>query len=451
MIVKVSLAVITLLFVGCNQHRIDLPQDLNQTAQAVTPKEYADPFSNAKVQNSWLKTFEDKELESLVTEALKNNPNLKVASASVDQAKAQTKLAASAMNPSVNYAGQVSQTTAGTHLNVGGVGASWTPDIWGRLSAQVQAATASQRSVQANYAGAKQLLVADVTKAWFSLIEATQQEALSKAIVDAYTQTYESIKVQFEVGKVLRKDMVQAQADLDASKDAYIQAQNAKKSSARALELLLGRYPSGLYKADEDLATLPPFPHVGVPSSLLERRPDLISKEEELRAAFFAKKDAQLSRLPSFTLSLSSLTSSATSFLTALGAGVAGAIYDGGAISAQVTLANATQKKALLSYQSAILDAFNDVETTLGNEKYLTQREETLKDAVKNYKIALEDTQTQYEVGKVDITLLQIQQAKYASAQRTHLHVTSLLLQNRVNIYLALGGGFDQHSAIGDK
>jgi len=451
MLVKVAVLFIPLLFIGCNEKRISVPKDLESPAKVSTPKEYADPFSNAKVQNSWLKTFGDVELNTIVKEALTNNPNLKVASESVDQAKAQTKLASSAMNPSLNYAAKTSQTTEGTNFSVGGVGASWEPDIWGRLSAQVESATASQKAVEADYAGAKQLLVANVTKAWFVLIESTKQELLSKSIVQAYSKTYESVKVEYEVGEVLRKDLVQSQAELDSAKDAYIQAQNAKKSSARALEILLGRYPSGTYTTDSSLVTLSAFPSVGVPSSLLTRRPDLVAKEENLRAAFFASKDANLSRLPTFTLSLNSLTSSATSFLTALAAGVSGPIYEGGAISAQIELADATQKKALLSYQAAILDAFNDVETNLANENYLLQRDSSLQEAVKNYKVALQDTQTEYEVGKVDISLLEIQQAKYASARRTHLHVKSLLLQNRVNIYLSLGGGFDDKNAIGDK
>jgi len=449
MLIKIAVLCIPLLFVGCNQKRVEVPKNLETTAKVHIPKEYTDSFSSEKVQNSWLKTFGDSELESLVKEALKNNPNLKVASQSVDQAKAQTKLAASSMNPSLNYAGQVSQTTSGTNLAVVGVGASWEPDIWGRLSAQVQAATASQKAVEANYAGAKQLLVSDVTKAWFVLIESTKQEILSKNIVQSYTKTYESVKIKYEVGAVLRKDLVQSQAELDSAKDAYIQAQNAKKSSARALEILLGRYPAGTFTTTSTLVTLSPFPSIGIPSSLLTRRPDLVSKEEALRAAFFTSKDAKLARLPSFTLSLNSLTSSANSFLTALAAGVSGPIYEGGAISAQIDLANATQKKALLSYQSSILDAFNDVETNLGNENYLVEREKVLKEAVNNYKMALRDTQIQYDIGKVDITLLQVQQAKYASAQRTHLHIKSLLLQNRVNIYLSLGGGFDDTNAIG--
>jgi len=451
MIIKIALITLVFLFMGCSKHRIDAPKDLDKSAQELAVNKYADTFSNGKVQNSWLKTFDDNELNRIVKESLKNNPNLKVAAASVEQAKAQTKLAASAMNPSVNYAGRVSQTTTGSDLAIGGVGASWEPDVWGRLSAQVQSASASEKSIQADYAGAKQTLVSDVAKAWFVLIEAQKQERLSKSIMESYRTTFENVKVQFDVGQVLRKDLVQSQAELDSAKDAYIQAQNAHKSSARALEILLGRYPSGTYKTASGLAKLPSFPQVGIPSSLLTRRPDLVAKQEELRAAFFAKKDAELSRLPSFTLSLNSLTSSATGFLTALGAGVVGPIYDGGAISAEVSLANATQKKALMAYQSSILDAFDDVETSLGNEKYLLERKSTLKEAVYNYKIALQDTQVQYNIGKVDITILQVQQAEYASAQRTYLHVRSLLLQNRVNIYLALGGGFDENRAIGEK
>ena len=441
-----------LVFVGCS-HQVQTPTELSQPAktQVINTKEfYSDRNITGEVQNNWLKTFNDSTLEKLVKEALEKNPNLRIASYNVQQAVAQTALASAALKPTVGYNAGVSNTNVGGTSSAGGIGASWQPDVWGRVSAQVQSSRSSQRSVEADYAFAKQSLVADVSKAWFLLIETHKQFDLSQEILKEYTGTLEIVSVKYEVGQVLRKDVAQSRADVNAAKDSLIQAENSVKNSSRALELLLGRYPSAKLVADVNLPTLSPFPSAGIPSDLLSRRPDLIAKEEQIRSAFFATKDAELARLPTFSLSVGGGLSNVNSFIGLLSAGVTGPIYTGGAIEAEIKIANIEQKKALTAYESTILSAFKDVETYLANEKVLQARGLVLALAVEDYELALKDTQTQYELGEVELTLVQVQQRQLDGARSTNLHIESLLLQNRVNMYLSLGGGFDDEDAASD-
>jgi len=447
---NIALLLVLLLAQGCSSHRIEAPDSLGEEVKTKvenTEEFYAEQGITGKVENNWLKTFNDAELDKLVNEALEYNPNLRAAYFVVEQAAAQTKLAGAALQPTVGYNGGVSNTSAGNSSSSGGIGASWELDVWGRVSAQVQSARSSQRAIEADYAFAKQSLVAEVSKAWFLLIEASQQEQLSKQIVKEFAATSELVSVKFELGEVLRKDVSQARADLNSAKDSHIQAQNAVKNSSRALELLLGRYPSATLAGQRNLPQLSPFPQAGVPAELLQRRPDLIAKEEQLRSAFFAVKDAELSRLPAFTLSVGGGLSNGSNFLSALAAGVTGPIYTGGAIEADIENATAAQKEAMASYEATIISVFKDVETSLTNERVLEERSEVLALAVEDYLIALKDTQTQYELGEIELTLVQIQQTKLDASRSTDLHVKSLLLQNRVNMYLGLGGGFDSDDA----
>ena len=444
-----SIILSVLLFQACAS-RIDTSTLVSEPEQIQTLKTkhfYSDRNISGNVENNWLKTFNDNTLDALAHEALEKNPNLRVAAFSVEEAVAQTSLAAAALKPTVGYNAGVSNTTTGASSAAGGVGASWQPDVWGRVSAQVQSTLSSQRAIEADYAFAKQSLVADVSKAWFSLIESTKQEKLSAQIVKDYESTLDIVTTKFEVGQVLRKDVAQANADLNAAKDSHIQAKNAVQNSSRALELLLGRYPSAEMSAGVDLPKLSAFPATGIPTDLLQRRPDLISKEEQLRSAFFATKDAELSRLPTFTLSVGGGLNNASNFIGLLAAGISGPIYTGGAIEAEIKGANASQKKAIASYEATILSAFKDVETSLANEKVLQERSVVLSLAVQDYKTALADTKVQYELGQIDLTLVQVQQRKLNASRSTDLHVKSLLLQNRVNMYLALGGGFDDEAA----
>ncbi|MBL0720949.1 MAG: TolC family protein [Sulfurovum sp.] len=448
-----SLPLVLLLLQACagTINTSDLVSEAIVIEEVKTKSFYSDRSISGNIQNNWLYSFHDKRLNKLAKEALLNNLNLRVSALSIEEAVAQTKLASAALKPSIGYNAGLSNASIGGNSANAGFGASWQPDVWGRVSARVSSIKSTQKAIEADYAFAKQSLVADVSKAWFLLIESSKQEQLAYQILKEYKATLKIVSVKFEVGQVLRKDLSQANADLNAAKDSHVQAKNSLVKSSRALEILLGRYPKAEVTSKAQLPKLPKFPTTGVPANLLERRPDLIAKEERIRSAFFATQEAELARLPSFTLSIGGGLNNVNNLIGMLGAGLSGPIYTGGAIEAQIEGATATQKKVLASYQAVVLDAFRDVESTLHNEKVLKERLKILSLAVKDYQIAFNDTKVQYKLGQIELTLVQIQQRKLDASRSTKLHIESLLLQNRVNMYLSLGGGFNNENALRKK
>lgn len=456
--VIVNFAVLMLLLSGCAD-RVQVPADLasGEAVERADKSSFVAGGDASGVANSWLSSFDDPELDRLVEEALVYNPDLQTMVYRAQQSEAQTRVARAALKPTVGYNAQAAQTFSsadyldGRDRQGGGLGIGWEADLWGRIAAGSQAAVASQRAVEADYAYAKQSLVANVAKSWFQYNEARLQRKLAGEIVNAYEEVLRYVDVQFSVGKVSDKDLNQARVEVDRAHDSLIQAENAYVIASRSLEVLLGRYPGAEFDLVEDLAQLPPFPATGAPLQLLERRPDLIAAEEQIRAAFFLEQEARLALLPSLSFSFAPRTSNLANFIGQLTAGISGPLYTGGALEAEIDSASAEQKIRLTQYQSAVLAALNEVETYISNEKFLKRRTSVLGQAVEHSVVAVEETRSQYEVGQVDLSVLLLQQAKLDASKSTLLNVESQTLQNRVNLYLALGGGFDNSDSMDIK
>ncbi len=215
--------------------------------------------------------------------------------------------------------------------------------------------------------------------------------------------------------------------------------------------MLLGRYPSAAIETAADLPVLPPPIPAGLPSQLLERRPDIVAAERRVAAAFHNVSEAKAARLP--TISLSAAGSSISSELFVLqdrdnpvwsaGAALLAPIYQGGALVAKVDIRTAEQKQALAEYARAGLRAFSDVENAMSSESTLRSRERLLTQAVVDNERALELAEVRYRVGASDLRAVSQQQLALLSARTTLLRVRSEARVQRVNLHLALGGDFE--------
>ena len=216
--------------------------------------------------------------------------------------------------------------------------------------------------------------------------------------------------------------------------------------------MLLGRYPKGEVAVRAALPPLPPMPPPGVPSDILERRPDLIAGERRVAAAFNALKQAKAARLPQLSLtgnvggasgSLSNITDPAN-IAWRLAGNLLAPIFDGGARRAQVEIATAEQKQALAAYAQTALNAFSEVETNLDLAGTLARREEALGVALGEAEKAHRIARLRYKEGEIGlIDLLAIQQ-RVLSAKSNRLSVQRLALEQRVNLFLALGGDWER-------
>ncbi|MHC4611721.1 MAG: efflux transporter outer membrane subunit [Planctomycetota bacterium] len=402
------------------------------------------------MDDGWLKSFNDLQLEALVQEALnEQNPNLRLLSAQVDRAVAQARLAGAALKPTVGLGADLSGT-GGDDLVAGGSGGagvvvSWEADVWGRVRAGASAAEENLRATEADFAYARQSLVANVAKTWYLATELDMQAGLARETVEILARLVELVETKQRIGQVSMQDVHLARGDLATAEDALRQAEGGQKQAARALEILLGRYPAAEVETADELVPVPPPIPAGLPSQILERRPDLIAAERRVAAAFFLAEEARLAKLPRFTLTAGvGGSSDLDNAIGSLAAGLFAPLYAGGALEAQLDAANADQKAAIAAYGQTVLLAFEEVENALTNETLYAERQGFLQFAVDENFRAYELSRVQYDVGKVDLLSVLQMQARWIGARIGLIRIENERLAQRINLHLALGGSFEE-------
>ena len=403
------------------------------------------------VQDNWLELFDDKELAALVTEAIANNPDLRLTELRVDEAAQYVKMAKGKLIPAVDVAGRRSTKLGqdlGTGLSGGIFSVSWEIDLWGRLRYARNAAQETYTATAADYEFARQSLAAATANAWFTAAETRIQLEMTKEMVRASEQLVALAVKRQEVGVGTERDVIVARANLSVYLDTVEQLELALEDAIRALELLLGRYPGAEVEARRDLPRLPGPVPAGIPLEILERRPDMYAAERRVAAAFNYVGEAKAARLPSISLTGTGgyITSSSLQLKPdfsnptfGITAGLLAPIFHGGQLKAQVELRKVQQEQAVVDYARTALRAINDVESALAATQTLTERREILEAAVVDNRRALELEQMSYRVGKVDLRSVQQQQLGLYGAEVSLLRVQSEQLIQRVNLYLALG------------
>jgi multidrug efflux system outer membrane protein len=415
----------------------------------IRPEWAAPAEDSGQVDDDWLATFNDPQLDALVAEALDlQNPNLRILAAQVDRAQAAARLAGSALKPTVALGADLSgtagpdpveQTSAGA-----GIGISWEPDVWGRVQAGANAADENLRATVADFEFARQSLVANVAITWYLATELRLQADLAREVVDLLHESVRLVETRQSVGQVAMQDVYLVRADLASAEDALQQAISGQQQARRALEILLGRYPAGEIETATELVPVPPAIGAGIPSDLLERRPDIIAADRRVAAAFFLTEEARLAKLPSFPLSVSVGGSSDLSGLIGdLSAGIVAPLYTGGALEAQLEIATADQDAAIAAFGATVLQALEQVEAGLTNEALLERREMFLSQSVDNNKQAYDLALKQFDVGQIDLLSVLQMQSRWIGARTGLLRVKNARLAGRINLHLALGGGFE--------
>ncbi|MEZ5502461.1 MAG: TolC family protein [Halioglobus sp.] len=413
------------------------------------------------IGDNWLATFQDPQLEAIVAEALANNPDLRQAASAVLVVAQSVNLAGAQLLPQVN--GQLgetrtrdfdeSQTNAAHQVNAV---LSWELDIWGRLRAQKASAQASFAAASLDYAYARQSLAATTARSWFAAVQAANLLALAEQSEALYAQLLRVSQVRNRAGKVAEFDVVQAQASLDAAQASVQDARNNMAIAKRNLELLLGRYPSAEIAVAAQSTALPPPVNGSAPLSLLGRRPDILAAEQRVLSAFRVLEANRLALLPDVSLALEvgRFSDNVISLLNLnpwLGHGVIGMqvpIYEGGAQVAQIAIGDAREQAAVANYGGVVLNAFNEVETDLGNEHYYGQSLLYVDRGVVSLGKAVQLANDRYRAGASDMqSVLQLQTRELATRANA-IDLRYALLGNRVNLYLALGSSFDTEPVV---
>jgi NodT family efflux transporter outer membrane factor (OMF) lipoprotein len=405
-----------------------------------------------EVEEQWLATFQDPRLEALVAEAIAHNADLRLAAARVEQAAAYVRAAGGELYPAVDLLARGGGEMSGDNSGLEGVlvSASWELDLWGRVRYSARGAEDQYSSAEADFEFARQSLAAQVAKSWFLATEAALQRDLLTEVVAAATKLLELADHRWDVGIGSEFDVAAARVNLESYRDRLRQVQLAYEQSLRALELLVGRYPAAEITAPGQFANLAEGTPVGLPSELLERRPDVIAAQKRVAAAFSRVKEAQAARLPriSITGSGSDLTSELFVLqdrdnpVWSIGGSLFAPLFTGGTLKAQVEIRTAEQKQAVAQYVQTARTAFGEVENALSSELALQERETILAASVADAERALRLAEIRYRVGAGDLRSVEQQQLAYHSSRMNLLRVQAERRVQRVNLHLALGGDF---------
>jgi NodT family efflux transporter outer membrane factor (OMF) lipoprotein len=402
--------------------------------------------------DAWLASFADPMLSALVTEALAFNANLQVAAARVEQAAGMLQVASAPMLPTLGLAGIYSgKSGGGGGLNALFLNASLELDVWGRLRYGEAAAQAQSDAAQADFAYARQSLAAMVAKGWFLAIEAGLQRVLVEDALRSAQELQRVAQERLRIGVGNEQAVAEAAANVGSMRDMLRQTVQVRDEALRALELLLGRYPAAEIAVAQRLVPMPAPVPIGLPSDLLERRPDVIAAERRVAAAFSRIGEAKAAQLPRISLTAgASWLSSDVLVLQdrsnpgyGFGANLFAPLYQGGALRAQVEVRDAEQKQAMADYARIAQRSFGEVENALGAEFALRDREALLARTIVDNERALQLAQVQYRVGSVDLRAVEQRQLALLQVRTTLLRVQTERLAQRVNLHLALGGGFE--------
>ncbi|MGJ8638059.1 MAG: efflux transporter outer membrane subunit [Opitutaceae bacterium] len=454
-----SLAAVCFGLIGCATS-----PEISEAPKLELPSAWTTEAS-AEYPENWLADFKSPELNSLVNEALQNNPDLQASAARFDQAIAEARMVGAERLPTAGLGLNGTRQRISTFgpSSTGGVrfdnydlslNLSWELDLWGQLSDRSFAAIAQSEASQADLIGARLSLAAQVAKSWFNNIEAQEQLRLAEATAKADADNLRTIEARFQRGlseglevRQIRTQKALSEADIEVRRRAH-------DSAARSLETLLGRYPDASAQAGASMPKLAKSIPAGLPSSLLTRRPDLVSAERTLIAADRELLATRKDLLPKIGLTASGGTSSqdfqdllnSNFSVWSLGANLTQPIFQGGRIRANIDRSQALKDQATANYRATALRAFLEVESTLAAERYL-QREHTLLTlAAKEAEASEALAWKRYRDGTSDfLNFLSSQRAANAARSRL-INLRNLLLQNRVDLYLALGGSFENES-----
>ncbi|MDX8128471.1 efflux transporter outer membrane subunit [Methylomonas sp. OY6] len=412
----------------------------------------------------WLATFNDGLLTALVENGLRQNFDLRSAAVRIDVAREQATIAGAGRLPQLFFAPGYQRGKDGLNSESGQFLAlfnlSWELDVWGRIKASQQAAVEDAVAVSKDYQAARLSLAARIAQVYFQWTEARLQAEVATQSVKDRGVIVELVRGRFNKGLTRGLDLRLALTDLANAEAQSAQMHNDVQILHKQLQVLLGQYPGSDAMAICDqahefaptkilhLSEPPATLTAGLPSELLNRRPDVVSAFKRLQAADQRLASSEKALLPRVTL-----TAAGGSVGPALAdivdpraaawnlvAGLAQPLFTGDRLQADIHLKQANVEEAYNQYQSVALNAFREVEQALAAESRLREQEQALREAVSQTEASRKLAVYSYRQGLIEILTLLDSYRSTLNAQSAHLAVQRQLLTNRIGLYLALGG-----------
>ena len=396
----------------------------------------------------------------LVEEALAANPTLEASAATVRASRAaltsidgrrqpqvSTTFSAGGTSNSIEILGDRDRITDPSFGL--GLDASWEADLWGRLDAGVEAAELDLAASEADLAAARLAIAAQTAISWINLNQSLAQERVAVDTFTARERTKDLTERRFGRGLSTALDVRLARSALAGAEAAIAARRQQSGNAARALEVLVGRYPNAEIDAPAEIPMLEPLTSGGNPVMLLSRRPDVAAAEARIAAAGFRAEQARLSLLPSlrFTSSLNNTETDIADVFDpariaarAIGS-IAQPLLDGGTLRAERDAAIARAEISVAQYASTALTAWREVEDAIAADFLLAQQEEAQQRALEEARYAEDLAERQYANGLVSIFNLIDAQTRRLTAESNLVSARAERAINRVRYHQALGGG----------
>jgi len=431
----------------------------------------AEPRDDAH-RGPWWEVFGDPELSRLMVQVATANQTVAQAEAQYRQAMAVLQATRAGQFPSVSANASATRsgtgTSSSTTTNSSGVvisqggsqsirnqfsmnaTASWEADLWGRIRRSVEADTASAQASAANLANAHLSAQAELARSYFQLRIMDEQQRLLEATIKVYERSLRLNENRYAVGVAAKAEIAQARTQLESTRAQAVDLRWQRAQLEHAIAILVGQPPSAFSLAPADFrAVLPAIP-VGLPSELLERRPDIAAAERQVQAANARIGVAQAAYFPSLTLSasLGYRSSQFSDWLTAparfwsLGPALAAPLFDAGLRRAQTRQAEATYDQQVAAYRQTVLSALAEVENYLSQLRVMEEEQVVQQRALDAARESLRLTTNQFESGLIDYLSVVSVQTAALSNERTALSLLGNRLAASVNLIAALGGGW---------
>ena len=414
----------------------------------------------------WWNIYGDGNLEQLVAQVDVSNQNLKAQEAAYRQAVALVRQTQSSLYPTIGYTGAVNQnsssgsrSTAGLQTAAAGnsVGQyasggtlTWEIDVWGRIRRSIESNSAAAQASAADLAAARLSAQSSLVTNYFSLRVSDQRRRLLEASVAAYARSMQIVQNQVNAGVASRVDLTQAQTLYEQTRAQLVAEGVTRAQYEHAIAALVGKTPAEISVATAPLPPEVPTIDGGVPSALLERRPDIAAAERQMASANAQIGVAQAAYFPDITLNasinfVSTLISTLfqiNSAVWSVGPQLAGTLVDGGGRAAQVDSARASYDQAVATYRQTVITAFQQVEDSLAQQRVLLQQEAVQRAAVTAAREAERLSLNQYRAGTVPYTTVIQTQTAALSSEQTMLNVRLSRFTASATLITALGGGW---------
>jgi NodT family efflux transporter outer membrane factor (OMF) lipoprotein len=434
------------------KENIDQLKEKSEVASHITiPDDWIfDRNANSRsLSYDWISDLKTPQLEALINEGMQYNADIIIAKEKLNQIELAMEIAGTNLYPSVSAIANTSNNLVSeSQISRLALKASWEIDLWGKNKSAQMASTSNYFSAKHQNTLLHQSIAAMIAKAYYLNISGNIQENMIEGYIKKTQELEKLYTIQKKVGTANALDLSNISAEIISLQGYLEKIRNANMQSRRSLELLTGKYPEGKLTTQNFFNPVQNNIPSSFPLELLESRADIQAYHFQIEKAFYEVQQANAARLPSLTISSSlgtagsnveSINSLFTNPLLRVGGGLVSPIFNSGKLKKNVEIKNSQQKQVVEEYSKAVLNALNEVESSLTNLNSIEKQSDFNRKAINELKNNISLTEKQIKVGTNNSFILI---RKQRDLLKNEMNLINLELQDkmeRINLYMALG------------